>query len=230
MRDKLKSVEYFDEYIIRNNNRIKRFQTNIENGETKEERIIPVKAVIQDIKLQILLAKYSRGDEIEGLEKDFLELVSNWEEVWEPEYYNKNINIISLGVLFGVNIDFAQRAKELLNKSHIEDWLMFYLLDSLENKPIDHNMKILWHKYYTNLKRAVLEEDKDEKVNILKQYLKKNWYNSDCGCYAAHKSDLNIYYGYWSLEAGAVAKTLDIDDEILKDVKYYPYDLVHYKK
>ena len=41
MRDKLKSVEYFDEYICANNNRIKKFQANIENGVTKKERIIP---------------------------------------------------------------------------------------------------------------------------------------------------------------------------------------------
>lgn len=144
MRDKLKTVEYFDEYICTNINRIKKFQSNIENGVTREERIIPVKAVIQDIKLQILLAKYSRGDLIEELEKDFLELVSNWDEVWEPGYYNKNICIIALGVLLGADTDFVRMAKELLNKSNIEDWLMFYLLDSLENKPVDNNMKILW--------------------------------------------------------------------------------------
>ena len=78
-----------------------------------------------------------------GGEKDFLELVSNWDEVWEPGYYNKNICIIALGVLFSADTDFVRVAKELLNKSHIEDWLMFYLLDSLENKPVDNNMKIL---------------------------------------------------------------------------------------
>ena len=38
-----------------------------------------------------------------------------------------------------------------------------------------------------------------------------------------------LYYGYWSFEAGAIAKILNLDDSNLKDVPYYPYDLVHYK-
>ena len=39
-----------------------------------------------------------------------------------------------------------------------------------------------------------------------------------------------LYYGYWSFEAGAIAKILNLDDSNLKNVPYYPYDLVHYKK
>ena len=46
----------------------------------------------------------------------------------------------------------------------------------------------------------------------------------------SHKSSENVYYGYWSFEAGAIAKILNLDDSSLKDVPYYPYDLVHYKK
>ena len=45
-----------------------------------------------------------------------------------------------------------------------------------------------------------------------------------------HKSDRDLYYGYWSFDAGAIAKILELDDTALKDVSYYPYDLVHYKK
>jgi hypothetical protein len=51
-----------------------------------------------------------------------------------------------------------------------------------------------------------------------------------CAWYDSHKSSKNDYYGYWSFEAGAIAKILNLDDSSLKDVAYYPYDLVHYKK
>ena len=44
----------------------------------------------------------------------------------------------------------------------------------------------------------------------------------------SNRSDYT-YCGYWSFEAGAIVKLLGIDDTILKDMKYYPYDLVHYK-
>lgn len=67
------------------------------------------------------------------------------------------------------------------------------------------------------------------KIELLKKYL-KGWYNTDCEVFEAHKSDQKIYYGYWSFEAGAVVKILGIDDSELKDIPYYPYDLVHYKE
>lgn len=38
-----------------------------------------------------------------------------------------------------------------------------------------------------------------------------------------------LYSGYWSFESGAVVKILGLDDNELEDVKYYPYDLVHFK-
>ena len=76
------------------------------------------------------------------------------------------------------------------------------------------------------MKELVKERDKSD---LLEKYLKEDWYNKEYECYEAHKSDQNIYYGYWSFEAGAIAKILNLDDSNLKDVPYYPYDLVHYK-
>ena len=77
------------------------------------------------------------------------------------------------------------------------------------------------------MKELVKERDKSD---LLEKYLKEDWYNKEYECYEAHKSDQNIYYGYWSFEAGAIAKILNLDDSNLKNVPYYPYDLVHYKK
>lgn len=57
---------------------------------------------------------------------------------------------------------------------------------------------------------------------------KNCFYNEDRSCYESHKSKQNIYYGYWSVEAGAFAKIFQIDDSDMKKVSYYPYDLVHY--
>jgi len=70
--------------------------------------------------------------------------------------------------------------------------------------------------------------DGDFKV---RKFLNKEFYQRHKGFsfYDHHKSDNNIYYGYWSFEAGAVVKILRLDDTELKGVKYYPYDLVHYR-
>ena len=78
--------------------------------------------------------------------------------------------------------------------------------------------------------KALVDENETDKPRLLEKYLEANWYNEKCDCYEAHKSSQNIYYGYWSFEAGAIAKILNLDDSDLKDVPYYPYDLVHYKR
>jgi hypothetical protein len=50
-----------------------------------------------------------------------------------------------------------------------------------------------------------------------------SWYNS-------HKSKNDTYCGYWAFETGALVKILGLNDEELKDVPYYPYDLAHHEE
>ena len=33
-------------------------------------------------------------------------------------------------------------------------------------------------------------------------------------------------FGYWSFESGALVKILGLDDSSLKEVQYYPYDML----
>ncbi len=227
MRDKLKSVEYFNEFIDEDLLRIKKFSDKLECGEVKPERVAPVKSKIHDLKLGILIAKYSKGDEVSSLEKDYTDLIDSWKDVWEPDCYNKNLKMISLGVLFGSDKVHAEQVKNMLDTSNINDWLLGFELDAWIGKQSEVNKKLLFPDAFSTLQKVVYEENK---VELLKKYLISEWYTEDCGCYDAHASKQNIYYGYWSFEAGAIAKILNIDDSSIKNVSYYPYDLVHYRK
>ena len=51
MRDKIKDIEYFNTFINEDLARVKKFSDKLENGEVKEDRIRPVKAKVQDLKL-----------------------------------------------------------------------------------------------------------------------------------------------------------------------------------
>lgn len=227
MRDSLKDIEYFNSFINEDLARVNKFLDKLKNGEVKVERIFPVKSKVHDLKLGIMIARYSRGEELAVLEKEYFKLIDEWEEVWESEYYNKNLQMISLAVLFEVNKESAKKIKEMLKKTNINDWLFDFLLDSLDEQKTGENKELLFPEAFSTLQEVVFAKNK---VELLKQYLEKEWYNEDCGCYEAHKSKENIYYGYWSFEAGAIAKILNLDDSSLKNVPYYPYDLVHYKK
>lgn len=226
MRDQIKDVEYFNAFIEEDQARIKRFSDKLADGEVKPERTLAVKAKIHDLKLGIFTAKYSRGDELSLLDDEYTNLLKSWKEVWEPDNYNKNLKMISLGVLFGGETAVAKEIRELLDGAKISDWLLRFLLDSwIGDESEGAGLELLFPKDFSVLQRVVWSENKTE---VLKEYL-SGWYREDCGCYEAHKSRQNIYYGYWSFEAGAVAKILKLDDTGMEHTLYYPYDLVHYK-
>lgn len=87
MRDNIKNIEYFNCFINEDLERVNKFCTKLENGEVKAERIFSIKSKVHDLKLGILIARYSRGDEISLLERDYLRLLDYWEDV-------RNRNII----------------------------------------------------------------------------------------------------------------------------------------
>ena len=127
-------------------------------------------------------------------------------------------------VIAKTKVGFKFNLEENANNN---DWLLFFLVDSWANEKTSENKKLLFPKSFSRLQKVVFE---DSKVDLLKKYLLSDWYNKDCGCYEAHKSKQNVYYGYWSFEAGAISKILNLDDDTLKDISYYPYDLVHYSR
>ena len=49
MRDKIKDIEYFNTFINEDLARVKKFSDKLENGEVKEDRIIPVKSKVHDL-------------------------------------------------------------------------------------------------------------------------------------------------------------------------------------
>ena len=132
--------------------------------------------------------------------------------------------MLSLAVLFEIEENLIALTKRKMKEKEVKDWLLLFLIG--EEQP---DLPLLFPDRFQMMK-ALVEEKETDKPRLLAKYLKENWYNEKCDCYEAHKSSQNIYYGYWSFEVGAIAKKLNLDDSNLKDVPYYPYDLVHYKR
>ena len=186
---------------------------------------MPVKKGIFRIKLGIIIARYSRGDDIACLRSDFVEIYEEWiMSFFPPDAYNENLKMLSLAVLFEIEENLIALTKRKMKEKEVKDWLLLFLIG--EEQP---DLPLLFPDRFQMMK-ALVEEKETDKPRLLAKYLKENWYNEKCDCYESHKSSQNIYYGYWSFEAGAIAKILKLDDSNLKDVPYYPYDLVHYKR
>lgn len=120
---------------------------------------------------------------------------------------------------------YERLSKEVSYVLRHAPWEYEFLLESPYENAIDIKADLLFPDSFSSLKKAVHDENP---AGMLKMYLSKVWYSENCGCYEAHKSTQNIYYGYWSFEAGAIAKMLLLNDEELKEQQYYPYDLVHF--
>ena len=134
MRDKIKSKQYFDEFIREDHTRILNLSKKLKKEKYKKQ-IVPVKQGIFRIKLGIIIAKYSRGDSIQDLELSFVPIYKEWiTAFFSPESYNENLKMISLAVLFNMEPDLLLLAKKKLIENHIDDWLYNFLLNEKQNQ------------------------------------------------------------------------------------------------
>ena len=82
MRDKIKNIRYFENYINKEkNDRIERI-LKLKNNEIKEERIVFVKSFMARDILYSLIAKYSVGYPIEDLYTDYYDALEYMHQSW----------------------------------------------------------------------------------------------------------------------------------------------------
>jgi hypothetical protein len=230
LRDKIKSEEYLKTYFDEEKNRIYKFQMKLNNNEIREDRILPVKEVMHDIKYHMMIAKYSAGYPIDDVKTDYMEVLQGMPQYWSKDKeLSKRINMLSLGILLGIEDKYfdilVKFIEETGNKEYMFDYLInFRKADWEISNCVRYDTVFGWIK-------EVTQKDKLEAQTFLKEYINKKWYptHNDFYWYNNHKSKFNTYFGYWSFEAGAIVKVMGLDDTMLKDCKYYPYDLVHYK-
>ena len=188
-----------------------------------------------------LILYYDEEDKIERYRRDPLTYVFNkkYYEEWIPQQIAEaRVAKQPFSIIVGKIDNLKEISEQLGNKyynralKNAAKVLGSALRDSDFVARVDDNLFAIYlsgadAKTAKSVFERVLESV--NKIELLKKYL-KGWYNTDCEVFEAHKSDQKIYYGYWSFEAGAVVKILGIDDSELKDIPYYPYDLVHYKE
>ena len=99
-------------------------------------------------------------------------------------------------------------------------------------------MKESYQKYYVipevfkSLREAILEEDTIIAQSFIKQFIENEWYQNhkkaDSGWVDSHKSEHDLYVGYWCFEAAAITCIKGLDDSSYRDHPYYPKDLADY--
>ncbi|OOM07376.1 PoNi-like cognate immunity protein [Clostridium saccharobutylicum] len=244
MRDNLcmekesrEGIEYNEEFIDENREDIKNLKEDIKNNIQRSPKdnksIIEARHLRNYIYImENIRAKYSIGQNINTLEEDFINSISDLENIGNREVgYLNLLWMISLGILLETDKENIIRLSKLVDKENIEDAVIDYLLCASD---------IGWNKVrgvydkenpYSKTKEIIelAEKDKSEASKRMQKYMEKEWFKGhyDYGWKNAHKEP--GYVGFWSFETAALAKILGIDDASLKENNHYPYDLAHYK-
>lgn len=222
MRDTRKDEAYFDAYIEDELEAIADFEHALEDGEIAPDRIAYVQDCMLMNRTHLLIAKYSRGDDIHDLCEMLTEMTDDFCKWQDTDAYADNMEFASMAYLFGADENTLEKIrKSMVGKSGAKtyDWLIEFVLTG--NKV---GGKLAWEKSDHFLAEAIEQRSAEP----IKTYLSR-WYSSNrsSGWYDTHKFDDDelLYYGYWCFEAAAIAKRLGLDDTMLLKSKYYPIDL-----
>ena len=181
--------------------------------------------------IMMINSLYSSGEPIDEIKAIFPDALETFSKSWTSESgYIDLIHFISIGIMVGAPIEMMQELERLVAENDYGDYLLDFLFNSIDPS---------WEKKHSNFNApipyeflaAVIEaETKEDALKFLNVYLAEEWYNGhdDEFWYDSHKDKDSFYDGYWSYESGAVAKILELDDKDWEEMKYYPYDMVHY--
>lgn len=251
IRDNFNSIENYINIIHFMKDNIKQWQEELKEVLEDEKNGIQrhpnsnahiIEATKYDITLfqtQVLLATYSAGFSIELFKKEFFSTLAFMENSWKHRGgYLSMLDMLSIAIILDLKSE-QYTLFELFKQNNEKDDFQIndFLLDFLfKQNNIDREVypDFLIAKPYSLLKEVIIlaSKDKSKAVLKLKTYLQRNWFSAlkrQDLIQETHKSPYGTHCGYWSFESGALVKILGLDDCILRDVPYYPYDLVHYQ-
>lgn len=226
LRDKDKNENYWKEHIERLKYDMLEMDSKLKDVESN--KLEEEKRLVELIRLKLLVSLYSAGEDINECKKLYITNLNNIvDSNIKIENYVDLIWYISLGVLFNIKQKEIEILNNMILPKYKEDKLVCFFMNYLKSDNLEGKA------YFIDEPYSYLEEILNDRVEDLKDYMveyTKKWYLShyDEYWYNSHK-EYGDYFGYWSFELGAIIKIKCLNNESLKDINYYPYDLVCYK-
>ena len=216
LRDKIQTEEYFQENFVWYS---KCLQDALERFDKVKPESLSDHFRFRVINYEDLLrVGYSLGKDVQELFPYYQGILSDLKEVAsEGVSFYRAVDVFSLGVLY------SDRKEEFL-----DDLKAIYEQMDHTDGLIEYYMVYLFHDkivpFHSILEYQNMIEDTYESVAKAQSF----WYysHSDEPWYNSHQYEHCGYYGYWSFDTAATCKIKGIYDERLKDLEYFPYDLL----
>ena len=214
LRDKHKDQAYFEKRLNRLQERLKR-KVSKSKDITKDYLEVHYQFLVL-FNEELVKLSYSIGASKEEIFPYYQGVLSNLKLIAsEGVPFDLAVNIFALGVLY------SERKEEFL-----DDLKAIYEQMDHTDGLIEYYMVYLFHDkivpFHSILEYQNMIEDAYESVAKAQGF----WYysHSDAPWYNNHTKD--TYVGYWSFDTAATCKIKGIFDERLKDLEYFPYDLL----
>ena len=195
---------------------------------TNDKVIANTKRTIKVLTEKVLVATYTAGHPLEDFKEEYINFVNSLLPVWQSNSgYLQMVRALSIGILLEIDEATFDKLVDLVRKDDPEDYLIDYLIQSRHPEwsiRINYNFP----RPYGFTRKIIEEENSDQAVNLLKEYVIKKWYQGsrDSAWYDVHKQNVKSHVGYWSFESGALCKLKGLDYKELEGIPYFPYDLV----
>ncbi|WP_343673516.1 PoNe immunity protein domain-containing protein [Paraburkholderia heleia] len=203
-----------------------------------------------DGRFELLLLSYTAGEPIAAMRDELDAVVVEYEQV--AKYQGQEFGRPDWPAFLLNELADYERAMQLIGLCHLlhrKDLLpriaaledpMYRAQDTLYEDllayGIDDRVDVdTWfHESYRDCINSVYGDSDEESLTDLDAYLEK-WYASMRGVqwHDSHldlSEDKGLYFGYWAIEAAALAYLLELDDTSLREHIVYPKDLVDFAR
>ncbi|WP_369986671.1 PoNe immunity protein domain-containing protein [Pseudomonas xanthosomatis] len=222
-------------------------------GDTPEESIFRTSSEKKDILFMRLMLRYTAGEEISSLGEDLERLIQAYEALQKdfaayegvPNIaplniegatfqYQEFVQVVGFCILLHEN-ELLARFVALMDAAGFAGDDMLY--EDLLKKvlPARQELNEYYHAVYKSLIESVYAEPASERSRLLGEYC-SGWYaafaklpNYWHDTHLSMKEKAGSYFGYWVIEAAAIAYLYGIDDSKI-DHMVYPKDLVAYAR
>ena len=216
LRDKHKDHAYFEKRLNRLQKRL-REDVEMTNEISEKYLLLHYQDLVLDNEGLVKLS-YSIGASKEEIFPyyqgilSYLKLIAS-----EGVPFDLAVNIFALGVLYSERKgEFLDDLKAIYEQmDHTDGLIEYYMVYLFHDKVVP---------FHSILEYQNMIEDTYESVAKAQEF----WYysHSDEPWYETHQYDNRGYDGYWSFDTAATCKIKGIYDERLKNLEYFPYDLL----
>ncbi len=245
LRDTIADQKYFDKWINWQKNRILEAKNHVATKPAKDPqyRAQYIFQIFLD-HCELLIMRYSRGDDLGDIKAFIPEVVSALEWAYNEEIkvfddevmarrkqfklnfdqYVECIWLVSIAICLNTDDDLLKRMLDIIGNEGQD--ALFDQLVAIRSPNRKIGEKLLYPRPYQPL-YAAINAPADKQIAQVTKFL-KNWYKQMKRAHW-HNNHENLewgnYSGYWCFEAAGVVKAFGMDDDSFCDMPYYPKDL-----